>query len=75
MPACVARCFPRFTPRRSLADSQATVRALAAEALIRGGGVEGRAAVRKLLTEDVTSVRLRVALAMARAGERERYRC
>ncbi|HTU90121.1 MAG TPA: hypothetical protein VMF69_08610, partial [Gemmataceae bacterium] len=55
---------------RGLADTQAKVRAVAAEALIEGGG-EGRAAVRKLLQEDEPSVRLRLALAIARAGERE----
>ncbi|MGH7170247.1 MAG: HEAT repeat domain-containing protein, partial [Gemmataceae bacterium] len=57
--------------RRGLADAQPKVRAVAAEALIEGGGSEGRAAVRKLLKEDGPSVRLRVALALARAGERE----
>ena len=57
--------------RRSLADTRAKVRALAAEALIEGGGIEGRTAVRKLFREDVPSVRLRLALALARSGERE----
>ena len=57
--------------RHALADVQPKVRAVAAEALIEGGGIEGRAAVRKLLREDVPSIRLRLALAMARAGERE----
>lgn len=57
--------------RRGLADAQPKVRIVAAEALIAGGGAEGRAAVRKLLKEDTPSVRLRVALALARAGERE----
>ncbi|MGH7173001.1 MAG: HEAT repeat domain-containing protein [Gemmataceae bacterium] len=57
--------------RRGLADAQPKVRAVAAEALIEGGGSEGRAAVRKLLKKDKPPVRLRAALALARAGERE----
>jgi HEAT repeat protein len=57
--------------RRGLADAQPKVRAVAAEALIQGGGAEGRDAVRKLLAEDVPAVRLCGALALARAGERE----
>jgi len=57
--------------RHALADAQPKVRILAAEALIEGGGSEGRAAVRKLLKEDKPTVRLRVALALTRAGERE----
>ncbi|MGH7222557.1 MAG: HEAT repeat domain-containing protein, partial [Gemmataceae bacterium] len=57
--------------RRALADARPKVRAIAAEALIAGGGSEGRAAVRKLLREDKPAVRLRAALALARAGQRE----
>ncbi|HTU19221.1 MAG TPA: HEAT repeat domain-containing protein [Gemmataceae bacterium] len=57
--------------RHALADAQPKVRAIAAEALIAGGGAEGRAAVRMLVKEDAPSVRLRVALALTRAGERE----
>jgi HEAT repeat protein len=56
--------------RRGLAASSPKVRAVAAEALIQGGGTEGRAAARTLLAEDVPSVRLLVALALARTGER-----
>ncbi len=56
---------------RGLKGAEAKVRAVAAEALIEGGGSEGRAAARKLLGEDVPSLRLRLALALARAGERE----
>lgn len=44
---------------------------VAVEALIAGGGSEGRAAVRRLLQEDAPFVRLRAALALGRAGERE----
>lgn len=57
--------------RRALADAQPKVRTVAAEALIEGGGVEGRAAIQKILREDVPSVRLRLALSLARAGEHE----
>lgn len=57
--------------RRALADTQPRVRTMAAEALIDGGGAEGRATVRKLLREDVPLLRLQLALALARAGERE----
>ncbi|MGH7171495.1 MAG: HEAT repeat domain-containing protein, partial [Gemmataceae bacterium] len=59
------------TLRRSLTNEQALVRAVAAEVLIQGGGAEGRAAVRKLLTDDVPAVRLRAALTLARVGERQ----
>jgi HEAT repeat protein len=57
--------------RRSLTDPHDKVRAMAAEALIVGGGVAGRAAVRKLLSDDALSVRLHVASALTRAGQRE----
>jgi len=56
---------------RALRDSQASIRATAAEALVRGGGSAGRAAVRKLLAEDVPIVRARVALALAMARQRD----
>jgi HEAT repeat protein len=56
---------------RALSDKQAALRAIAAEALAKGGGTEGRAAVRKLLKDDAPSVRLRVALTLAALKERE----
>jgi hypothetical protein len=55
----------------ALADSQPFVRSIAAEALIQGGGAPGRAATRKLIKDTVPAVRLRVALALAIAKERE----
>lgn len=57
--------------RLALGNEHPKVRAFAAQALIEGGGSEGRAAVRKLLAEDRPSVRLRAALALARVGERQ----
>lgn len=56
---------------RALNDAQPGVRVAAAEALVRGGGAAGRAAVRRLLAEDTPPVRLRIALALAVARERE----
>ncbi len=56
---------------RALADADAAVRATAAEALVKGGGLEGLAVVRKLLTDPAPSVRLRVALALAVARDRD----
>jgi HEAT repeat protein len=47
------------------------VRATVAECLLEGGGPEGRAAARALLTDDSAEVRLRVALAVARSKDRE----
>ncbi len=55
---------------RALSDTQAAIRSTAAEALAKGGGEAGRKAVRKLLTDAVPEVRLRVALALARVKER-----
>ncbi|HWG41678.1 MAG TPA: HEAT repeat domain-containing protein [Gemmataceae bacterium] len=56
----------------ALDDPQPLVRATAAEALIHGGGTEGRSAVHKLLKDpSAPIVRLRVALALARAKERD----
>ncbi|HTU19220.1 MAG TPA: HEAT repeat domain-containing protein [Gemmataceae bacterium] len=71
--AMLARRDGKLDPalRRALAAAQPKVRAIAAEALIEGGGPGGRAAVRKLLREDNPTVRLRAALALARTGERE----
>jgi hypothetical protein len=57
--------------RHALVDSAPKVRALAAEVLLECGGVEERVAVRKLLADHTPSVRLRTALALMRAGERE----
>jgi HEAT repeat protein len=57
---------------RALSDEQATVRAAAAEALAQGAGKRGREAVQKLLQDKDPAVRLRVALVLVRAGERER---
>ncbi len=56
---------------RALSDPQPQLRSIAAEALAKGGGAEGCSAVRKLLKDHVPTVRLRVALALALAKERE----
>ncbi|HEY7311182.1 MAG TPA: HEAT repeat domain-containing protein [Gemmataceae bacterium] len=56
---------------RMTADSKPDQRIVAAEALIHGGGTQGRDAVRKLLKDDVPAVRMRVALAMALARDRD----
>ncbi|HTU19218.1 MAG TPA: HEAT repeat domain-containing protein [Gemmataceae bacterium] len=56
---------------RALADSLPRIRAAAAEALVQGGGKQGRDAVRALLNDKAPAVRLRVALALAPSGERE----
>jgi HEAT repeat protein len=56
---------------RALDDAQPSLRAMAAEALIQGGGAQGRSVVRKLLKDAVPEVRMRVALAFALARERE----
>jgi HEAT repeat protein len=55
----------------ALSDAHPLRRAMAAHALVHGGGTEGRAAARKLLRDDTPLVRLRVALALAVAQERE----
>jgi HEAT repeat protein len=57
--------------RQALSEAQPLVRAAAARALIEGGGAEGRAAARKFLGDEAPLVRLHVALALARAKERE----
>src|SRR5262245_49265273 len=57
--------------RRGLSDERTLVRAAAAQALAKGGGVEGRAAARKLLRDEAAGVRLEAALALARAGQRD----
>ncbi|HWG41674.1 MAG TPA: HEAT repeat domain-containing protein [Gemmataceae bacterium] len=56
---------------RALTDPHPLLRFTAAEALAKGGGVEGRAAVRLLLKDDKPVVRLRVALALALAKEKD----
>jgi HEAT repeat protein len=56
---------------RALTDSQPAVRSVAAEALINGRGEEGRAAVRKMLKDEAAFVRMRVALALARARDKD----
>ncbi|MHB1421615.1 MAG: HEAT repeat domain-containing protein [Gemmataceae bacterium] len=55
---------------RALAGDSPLLRAVAAEALVEGGGKEGRASVHELLKDNVPTVRLRVALALVAAGER-----
>ncbi|MGH7222294.1 MAG: PQQ-binding-like beta-propeller repeat protein [Gemmataceae bacterium] len=62
----------------ALADTDGTgvspvgaVHVVAAEALVQGGGKQGRAAVRKLLKDKAPAVRLRVALALVLQRERE----
>jgi len=55
---------------RALEDSNPALRATVAEALVKGGGSEGHAAAHKLLADDSAEVRLRVALALARARDR-----
>jgi hypothetical protein len=55
----------------ALADARLETRAIAAEALVQGGGAAGREAVRKLLRTDKPAVRLRIALALARSGTRD----
>jgi HEAT repeat protein len=56
---------------RALTDPQPAVRAIVAEALINGCGDDGRAAVRKMLKDEAAIVRMRVALALARAREKD----
>src|SRR5262249_17824399 len=56
---------------RTLEDTLAVRRGAAAEALARRGGREHRPAVRKLLQDSDPVVRLRVALALVSAGDRE----
>jgi HEAT repeat protein len=56
---------------RALKEPLPAVRAMAAEALIKGGGQAGRQAVRALLADNDNAVRLRVALALARARDKD----
>ncbi len=55
----------------SLEDANPELRSTAAEALIDGGGEIGRDAVRKVLRDRAALVRMRVALAMAMARDKE----
>jgi HEAT repeat protein len=55
----------------ALTANDGVIRAAAAEALAKGGGVEGRAAARKLLADRTPDVRLRVALALTAAQDRD----
>jgi hypothetical protein len=55
----------------ALSDERALVRAAAAEALASGGGTAGRAEARKLLQDKSSSVRLKTALALVRARDKE----
>jgi hypothetical protein len=56
---------------KALADSSATKRAAAGEALARAGGRDHRGAVHKLLKDDSALVRRRVALGLLEARDRE----
>jgi HEAT repeat protein len=56
---------------RTLADAKPDLRAIAAEALVQGGGGEGRDAARKLFKDEDPLVRMRVSLALAMARERD----
>jgi HEAT repeat protein len=56
---------------RALEDTSPALRATAAEALAKGGGKEGREAIRKLLQDDAATVRLRVALALAMSHDKD----
>jgi HEAT repeat protein len=56
---------------RTLADDLPERRAIAAEVLVQGGGKAGQQAVRKLLHDDAATVRLRAALALAQAGDKD----
>jgi HEAT repeat protein len=55
---------------RALKDAKPDVRAAAAEAVVKGGGKAGRQAVQPLLRDDAATVRLRLALALALAGDK-----
>ncbi len=56
---------------KALADPKPAIRAVAAEALITGGGNEGRATVHKLLKDKDAIVRMRVSLALALAQDKD----
>jgi HEAT repeat protein len=56
---------------RALEDSKPEIRSVAAEALAKGGGEQGRAEARKRLKDTTPSVRMRAALALAIVKERD----
>jgi HEAT repeat protein len=56
---------------QALSDDLPERRASAAEALVQGGGKPGRQAARKLLDDGTATVRLRAALALAQAGDKD----
>ncbi|HKI35213.1 MAG TPA: HEAT repeat domain-containing protein [Gemmataceae bacterium] len=56
---------------KALADDSPRLRAAAAEALCRAGGAESLAAVRKLLQDGDLSVRLRAAVGLAGAADKD----
>jgi HEAT repeat protein len=56
---------------RALSDGSLLLRVVAAEALVEGGGDEGRAIVRPLLKDKDSLMRLRIAFALVMAGEHD----
>lgn len=56
---------------RALKDPLPALRAVAGEALAKGGGKAGRRVVQPLLRDDAATVRLRLALALALAGDKD----
>jgi HEAT repeat protein len=62
---------PALALLRAVTDSHPQIRAVAAEALINGGGEGGREVVRKMLKDEAAIVRMRVALALALAREKD----
>lgn len=58
---------------RALEDKLPVRRLIAAEALLDGGGLDQRDAVRKLLRDAVPQVRMRIALALAIRRDREAF--
>jgi HEAT repeat protein len=56
---------------KALSDADSVIRGAAAEALAKGGGIDARPEVRKLLKDRDLNVRAQVALALIAAGEKE----
>jgi HEAT repeat protein len=56
---------------KALSDPKPDIRATVAEAIIDGGGVKGRAAIRNVLKDDSAVVRMRVGLALAMARDKD----
>ncbi|HEY7156439.1 MAG TPA: HEAT repeat domain-containing protein [Gemmataceae bacterium] len=56
---------------RTLSDNSLSLRVAAIQALAKGGGADGRSAVRELLADDAPLVRFHAALALALAQERD----